>query len=457
MEYSAKRQSKGYVRFILLFLVYAMSVFGILCISMATYDVDVSEGMPLLNKILNSRSSMWQSIFFLVSPVVLFFMFIFPMEWLRSGGVRLAYTGVLALLAATLAFGAVSNGLRGWLKSSILGRSLQPCEFAKLSVLLGLAAVLSKEENPLKTFKDYLIVFALVGIPALLVLLQGETGSVIVIMVVTFVMLFFAGANLRFLGVLGGIAIAAVIALVVYGTVSGTTDYRILRLLAFLDPQKYSSSGGYQIIMSQRAIGSGQTAGNGMFVPGSWTTLGYVPESSTDSIFSVVGECFGFLGCMLVLLGYLGMTVCMLIIAHSTRDKFGQLTVIGVMTMIVFHVFQNIAMSIGYMPITGIPLPFLSYGGSNFITNIASIGLVCNISRNAAATGMYSVKLPRIRKVNEVKPTVMDTLGSMRVPELPRGWYARFKAVKARKKMVRKRKKAQKKANKGNKHASITV
>lgn len=374
--------------------VYVLAILGILCICMATYDIDVSDGQPLLNKILNSRSSMWQSIFFLISPVIILVVMAIPTEFIRAR-VNLAYYIVLGLLMITLVAGQVSNNLRGWLDTG-MGRSLQPCEFAKLSVLLLLAKQLSLKEQPIKNFRDFLKVCLIMGIPAVVVLAQGETGTVIVIMFMFFAMLFFGGVDWRLL--LGMLCVVAlVIGLVVaYALMSETTDYRILRLLAFMDPQKYADSGGYQIIKSRNAIGSGQMNGIGTFLPGSWTTLGYVPEASTDSVFSVVGESFGFVGCMAVLAIYFFLVMRMLYLARFTNDKFGRLVIVGVMSMLFFHVFQNIAMGIGYMPITGIPLPFLSYGGSNFMTNIAAVALVLNITKGRTASSVITIQLPKI-------------------------------------------------------------
>ncbi len=374
--------------------VYALAILGILCICMATYNIEISDGQPLLNKILNSRSSMWQSIFFLVSPVIILVVMAIPTEFIRAR-VSLAYYIVLGLLMITLVAGEVSNNLKGWLNTG-MGRSIQPCEFAKLSVMLLLAKQLSLKEQPIKNLKDFIKIGMIVGIPAVVVLAQGETGTVIVIGFMFFIMLFFAGVDGRLLlGMLAAVVI--LIGLVVaYALMSETTDYRILRLLAFMDPQKYSDSGGYQIIKSRDAIGSGQLTGIGTFLPNSWTTLGYVPEASTDSVFSVVGESFGFVGCMAVLAVYFFLVMRMLYLARFTNDKFGRLVIIGVMGMLFFHVFQNIAMGIGYMPITGIPLPFLSYGGSNFVTNIAAVSLVLNITKGRSASSVITIQLPKI-------------------------------------------------------------
>ncbi|MBQ6951076.1 MAG: rod shape-determining protein RodA [Clostridia bacterium] len=392
--HDTSRRSQAKFDWTLLVGVYALSILGILCICMATYDIDVSEGQPLLNKILNSRSSMWQSIFFLVSPLVIGVILAIPTDFIRAR-VNLAYYIVLGLLMITLVAGEVSNNLKGWLNTG-LGRSVQPCEFAKLSVMLLLARQLSLKEQPIKNFKDFMKIALIVGIPALVVLAQGETGTVIVIAFMFFAMLFFAGVDWRLLVGMLSVVVVGIGLIVAYALMSETTDYRILRLLAFMDPQKYADSGGYQIIKSQDAIGSGQLTGIGTFLPASWTTLGYVPEASTDSIFSVVGESFGFIGCMAVLAIYLYLVLRMLYLARFTNDKFGRLVIIGVMSMLFFHVFQNIAMGIGYMPITGIPLPFLSYGGSNFITNIAAIALVLNVTRGRTASSVITIQLPKI-------------------------------------------------------------
>ncbi|MBR4361040.1 MAG: rod shape-determining protein RodA [Clostridia bacterium] len=394
MMSESRRRSRGHFDWSLLLVVYALSILGILCITMATYDVDTADA-PILNKVLASRSGMWQSIFLLVSPIVIGIIMAIPTELFRARA-RLIYFTVLALLMVTLVVGQVSNGLRGWLKSSILGRSIQVSEFAKLSILLMLARHLSRTDKPMAKLKDFFRIIFIVGMPSLVVLAQGETGTVIVIVFMFMVMLYFGGVDFRILLGIVALGVIGIGAIVAYGMMAETTDYRILRLLAFMDPQKYWDTGGYQIIQSQRAIGAGQMRGVGTFVLGSWTTLGYVPESSTDSVFTVVGESFGFIGSVAVLAAYLYLVIRMLYLARFTQDKFGQLVIIGVMSMLLFHVFQNVAMAMGIMPITGIPLPFLSYGGSNFITNIAAVALVLNVTRHRTSMPVMTVPMPRL-------------------------------------------------------------
>ena len=398
MMSETRRNREGRFDWPLVIVVYALSIFGILCITMATYVPSVSENLPLLNKVLASRSGMWQSIFLVVSPIVIGVIVALPTEIIRAR-TRLAYLGVLALLVVTLVVGQVSNGLRGWLKSDLLGRSIQVSEFSKLSVLLMLARQLARSEKPMSKFRDFMRTMIVVGVPALAVLAQGETGTVIVIAFMFMAMIFFAGVDIRIILAFIVLGVLGVGAIVAYGMLSETTDYRILRLLAFMDPEKYRQTGGYQILMSQKAIGAGQLTGVGTFLPGSWTTLGFVPESSTDAIFTVVGECFGFVGCAAVLLAYLFIVLRMIFLARFTEDKFCRLVIIGVVSMLLFHVFQNVAMSMGIMPITGIPLPFLSYGGSNFISNIAAVALVLNIARSGNTAAVTTVPLPKMNTV----------------------------------------------------------
>ena len=398
MMSETRRNREGRFDWPLVIVVYALSIFGILCITMATYVPSVSENLPLLNKVLASRSGMWQSIFLVVSPIVIGVIVALPTEIIRAR-TRLTYLGILALLIVTLVVGQVSNGLRGWLKSDLLGRSIQVSEFSKLSVLLMLARQLSRSEKPMSKFKDFMRTLIIVGVPALAVLAQGETGTVIVIAFMFMAMIYFAGVDIRIILTFIVLGVLGVGAIVAYGMLSETTDYRILRLLAFMDPEKYRQTSGYQIIKSQRAIGAGQLTGVGTFLPGSWTTLGFVPESSTDAIFTVVGECFGFVGCAAVLLAYLFIILRMIFLARFTEDKFCRLVIIGVVSMLLFHVFQNVAMSMGIMPITGIPLPFLSYGGSNFISNIAAVALVLNIASHGNASTVTTVPLPKMNTV----------------------------------------------------------
>ena len=392
MTSDTRKRNIGHFDWQLLAVVYLMSIFGIFCISSATYDPDMEANVSLLNRILNSRSSMWQSIFVLVSPIVLVVVISIPLDLYRNRLGRLIYLGVLGLLIITLVTATLVNGIKAWLNTGF-GRAIQPAEFSKIAVLLALARVLSRSEKPLNNFKDFMRAMLVIGLPSVIVLAQSETGSVIVIVVMSVCMLYFGGVDIRLVLGLVLFGMTGIGLIIAYALLSGSTDYRILRLVAFTNPRLYSESGGYQLLNSQKAIGSGQMTGNGVFTLGTVTQLGGVPENSTDFIFSTIGEAFGFVGTAAVLGAYLFLILRMLYLARYTQDKYGKMIIVGVMSMLFFHVFENISMCIGLMPITGIPLPFLSYGGSNYMTNIIDIGLVLNVtrSRTGASDALYSV------------------------------------------------------------------
>ncbi len=387
-----RKRSQAHFDWPLLAAVVALSLFGVYCITIATYDPDTGTDLSLLNNIINSRSSTMQSVWLLISPIVIAVVLAVPMEIYRAR-VRLIYYAVLALLVFTFISAELVNGIKAWLDTG-LGRSIQPCEFAKISIILMLAHQLSRTQKPMGTFKEFINTCILVGVPAVVVLAQSETGTVIVIGFVFLIMMYFAGVDYRIVfGMVFVIALGAA-AIIGYAIITDSDDYRILRLLAFTDPEKYAQDGGYQLLNSQMTIGSGQMTGIGTFMIGSLTQLQYVPENSTDFIFTVVGESFGFVGCMFVLGVYMFIIFRMLYLARFTEDGFGRLIIIGVMAMLFFHVFQNIAMTLGLMPITGIPLPFLSYGGSSYVTNIAGIALVLNVTRSRSAAQVKTT-IPR--------------------------------------------------------------
>ena len=257
--------------------------------------------------------------------------------------------------------------------------------------------------------KSFIHIFMLVILPGMVILLQGETGSLLVIIFMFAVMMYFSNVSMKTLIVLASIAILGILALYGFMVATGSTDYRLARIAGWMNPELFSSSDAYQQTMSKMTIGSGGLSGNGMFVSGAISQLNYVPADWTDFIYATIGETWGFIGCVAVLIGYVLILLRMLYLAWFTRDKFGRLIIIGVMGMLLFHVLENIAMTLGLMPITGIPLPFLSYGGSNMMTNMGGVGLVLNVTRNRSLN--VSVNTPqtfynpyRIRKRYKTKP-----------------------------------------------------
>lgn len=386
MMTSADRRTRKHFDFMLLIIMYMLILIGVLSVAVATFDPDVSLDVPLLNRIMNSNTGSWQAIFFVSSIIVVWVVAAFPYEYL-SGYAFHFFLITSAMLLLVLTTSSIRN-VSGWFQLT-LGRMLQPSEFAKLSLILLMAKVMSGEGKPLSSLRSFSRIFGWSAVPIGLTFLQKETGSVVVMMGILYIMLIFADTDWRWLVGMASIAALAIGALFAYGLLGDTQDYRILRLLSFLNPEQYVKSDGYQILNSQQAIGSGGWTGIGMFVPGSLSQLNFVPEDWTDFIFATLGEAWGLAGCVSVILLFLALLLRMLYLARFTQDKFGRMVIIGVLGLFFVHVFQNIAMTTGLMPITGIPLPFISYGGSNLITSVAGVSLVLNVTnhRTTALTG----------------------------------------------------------------------
>jgi len=380
------RRTRAHTDWPLILMVSALSLFGVIAVCVATYSID-STAETLLAHIIESESAMRQCFFLLLAPVIVTFIMNIPYHLIKR------FTKVLYGLATGLvAFTLITNGAEGvkaW-TDVIWGLTIQPSEFIKLAMILILAQDLARDEQPLSTPRDFFRVFAKVIIPGLIILASGETGSLIVIVFFFAIMLFFSNVNMKLILTLGAIAALAVITL--YGAMIALDiqDYRLSRILAFFNPDLSPLDDAYQMRQSQIAIGSGGVSGIGTFVDGSMSQLNYVPADWTDFIYATIGEAWGFVGCFAILLMYLAIICRMLYLARYTTDKFGMLVIIGVMGMLLFHVFENVGMTLGLMPITGIPLPFLSYGGSNMTTNMGGLGLVLNVTRNRSLSGGYT-------------------------------------------------------------------
>jgi rod shape determining protein RodA len=199
-----------------------------------------------------------------------------------------------------------------------------------------------------------------------------------VLLVIYMVMMFMSGMSLR---IIGGILVsAAVILIPVVLYMERTGSYRYDRLLSFFDPSMASADAIYQAKNSQIAIGNGGLWGTGLFQDGTYTALNFVPQDHTDFIFSAIGETMGFVYSAAAIVAFFYLSYRLLVLALNTADKFAMLVIMGVFSMMFFHIIYNIGMTVGITPVMGIPLPFLSYGGSNLIMNMAAIGLVINIT-----------------------------------------------------------------------------
>ena len=397
MMINESRQSRAHFDKTLVIMVFIMAAFGVLSVSVASFSTSSTPEDTIFNYIVTSHYGMRQAIFLLISPIIIGVITYFPYEVIRRRSTMFYYMAC-GLLAVTLITNQ-AQGVKAW-TDIIWGYTIQPSEFVKLACIIAVAKHLETETDPLSNMHSWFRLGFLMGMPALLTLAQGEMGSVLVMIFVFGIMLYFGGIRLKILGGIMAVGILAIAILYGYMVASGSDNYRLIRILSFVNPALVDESATYQVNNSKIAIGSGGLTGRGTFVEGAFSQLDYVPEDWTDFIFSTIGEAFGFIGCAGVILLYLLILLRMLHLARYTLDRFGQMVIIGVMAMMLFHVFENIGMTTGLMPVTGIPLPFLSYGGSNMVTNMAGVGLVLNVTKNRSVTTMPS-RAPQTRSLRK--------------------------------------------------------
>lgn len=284
---------------------------------------------------------------------------------------HIIYAVNIILLIAVLVSGRFAMGAQRWIK--IGGFGLQPSELAKLAIIITLAKHLSGKEK-LDSLKDLLSIGIHVGIPMLLIMKQPDLGTSLVLVAISFGMMFIAGVSTK---LLVGIVSTGVLSLPVMWNF--LKEYQKKRILVFLNPENDPLGAGYHVIQSMIAIGSGRLFGKGLF-KGTQNQLNFLPEQHTDFIFSVLGEELGFVGAVILLLLYFILLMRFVHLATQAKDMFGMLIIVGVISMFGFHILVNIGMTVGIMPITGLPLPFMSYGGSSLIANMMAVGLVLNVA-----------------------------------------------------------------------------
>ena len=293
------------------------------------------------------------------------------------------YLGALVLLVTVLLVGKRVNGATSWLNLGPI--QLQPSELAKLAVILFLAALHSNALFKVRKLGHILLSIAVLAVPAALIAIEPDFGSAAVLLPVGMVMIFAAGLNWRL--ILAALLAAAVIlgaltANEVFGPRPLLKDYQRERILVFLNPERDLARRGYNAYQSKLAVGSGGWLGKGIG-QGTQNLLGFLPQSvsNNDFIFSVLAEETGFVGSMLLLLGYAVLLYTVLRTAFLARDDFARQVGIGFATLIFVHLFINIGMSVGLTPITGLPLPLLSYGGSFVVSVLLGLGLIQAIYR----------------------------------------------------------------------------
>lgn len=282
---------------------------------------------------------------------------------------------ISTLLLVGVLFTTPINGATSWFNFG--GISLQPSEFSKIALILGLGKMIqkAKEKEKINSIWTLILLMLFIFIPIGLVIMQPDYGTAMVMLVIAGFMIFVAGLDYRY--------VLAAIILVVVG-VPLAYEYVLpahakARIDVFLDPQLDPQGAGYNIIQAKLAVGSGQMWGMGL-LEGNQTQLGYLPMKVTDFIFAVISEEMGFVVSSLVVILFVLLIVRGFCIAKDADDLYGKLIAVGVTSMYLAHFLENVGMNIGLMPITGIPLPFISYGGSSMVTNFIGLGLLLNVS-----------------------------------------------------------------------------
>jgi rod shape determining protein RodA len=292
-----------------------------------------------------------------------------------------AYIVVMLALVGVLFFGVERNGARAWYELPGQTFQIQPAEFAKVAVVVALAAFVANKGGNLRliTLSN---AYLMLAVPLGLIYLQPDLGTMLVFVAIGMGVLLVAGAQLKHIFVTSLIGVVVVVAMFNSDNLGGPALLRQTqeqRITAFLDPGFDLQGASYNINQSQIAIGAGGLKGQG-WLQGTQTNLNLVPEQETDFIFTALGEEFGFVGVSLLLLLYAYMLARIWFIARASNDLFGAFACVGALSMLTFQIFQNIGMTMGIMPITGIPLPFLSHGGSSTVVAFGLVGLVINVS-----------------------------------------------------------------------------
>lgn len=348
--------------FILILVVLILSIYGIVMISSATSDGDI----------LSNPYVKTQSIAFILGLfAVLILVFV---DYEIYGNLYLiiyAVSNILLVAVLLFGFGEDQWGARSWL--SIGPITFQPSEIAKIGIIISLSKFIDKNESTLNHPLTLIKILAFAGFPIFLILLQPDFGTAMVMVFFISIMLFIGGLSFKY--IISAVVLGLISLPIIY---SNLEEFQLNRIRVFFNPTLDPQGAGYQVLQSKIAIGSGKLFGRGLF-EGVQNQYGFLPAKETDFIFAVIGEELGLIGGLILILLYVVLIYRMIKISKNALDTFGSLMVIGFTGMILFHIFENIGMTIGLTPVTGIPLPFISYGGTFMLVNMVCIGLSLNV------------------------------------------------------------------------------
>lgn len=340
-----------------------LAALGVLMVFSSTRGTDPTPDMTFLKR---------QGLFAVIGVGVLLLLAFIDYRRIRDWA-WLVYAATIALLIGVLSpLGSQSKGAQAWY--SFAGLQLQPAEFAKLGLIIAIGALLAEWAGDID-LRRLGILLVVGGLPMGLIMLQPDLGSVLVLVAIVLGMLLVGGLRGRYILALSIIGIIGVLGVL---NSSVLAEYQKDRLTEFIRPGTDARGTSYNVDQSGKTIANGGMTGQGLF-EGTQTQLGYVPEQQTDFIFTAVGEELGFVGGATVLALYGLLLWRVWRIAQLSRDLLGTLICAGVLSMLVFQIFENVGMAMGIMPVTGIPLPLLSYGGSSTLATFGAIGLVLNV------------------------------------------------------------------------------
>ncbi len=301
-------------------------------------------------------------------------------------------SNLLLLAVLFFGFGADQWGASNWLRIGPI--SFQPSEIAKFGIIISLAKYIDKNHEKINEPITLLKILIFAFVPVILILKQPDLGTALVFIFFILIMIFSAGLSYKYIMPFVALAVVGIIIGIIFLATSLDDynigdNYQIDRILMFLNPKLDPSGRGYQVLQSKIAIGSGQMFGRG-YQQGVQNQYGFLPTKETDFIFAVIVEELGFIGGISLIMLYAILLFRLIKIAKNSSDMFGSLIVIGIMGMFLFHILENIGMTMGLMPVTGIPLPFISYGGTFMLVNMISIGLVLGVGLKHSKTDIFN-------------------------------------------------------------------
>lgn len=335
----------------------------------------VLKGMSSPDQLNVPNLFMKQLIASILGIAVMIIVMIIDYKDLKILGIPAYFITIFLLVAVLLVgTGREETGTQGWLLLGPL--SIQPSELGKVAMVIAAAFYFEKIQQN-RSIKNYILLLATSALPVGLVLLQPDFGPAVVYVFIFLCMLFVSGIKYRYIFIFGGATLLGLPLLWFTVLVNVLKEHQILRILSFINPAAYENTSGYQVRMAIRHIGRGQLTGVGI---GNGKAVFNVPEVETDSIFSVVGEELGFIGAVILIALFTALLLRCLYVSRFAKDKFGSFLVVGLMSMFLFHFVENVGMNIGILPVTGIPLPFISSGGSSVVVNYLAIGIIVSVS-----------------------------------------------------------------------------